>query len=509
MGIEWKELLPWQIISLASGGYLLLQLFALFSAFHSLRNVRTSQAAVGWAVGLVLLPFLTLPLYWIFARHRFRGYRDALRQVDQRHHRSVHAVHHELVTEAHEPRVRRQTALEQVADVLNTPISHGNQYKLLADGDAFLQSMLETIQSAQRYIYLCFYIVLDDTTGKQIADALIERANAGVTIRFLYDEVGCLRLSYAYFHRLTAAGIEVRSFNTRQGWVNRFQINFRNHRKLVVVDGQQSIVGGLNIGDPYIGESAGCEKSRDNAVWMSGPVSRKVQAVFAGDYYWTARQDLPAAEWDIPQPDSRICWEGEAPAEPAQPEPRPPMRDSGAAVCATGPADSRPRATMMFSAVAAAAKQRLWISTPYLVPDESTFCALQMAKARGVHIRILIPYQADPWAADLAAFHYEWELYEAGIPVYRYEKAFMHQKCVLVDDTLALVGSTNLDNRSLYLNFELMMAIEDPYFVADVAVMMEKDFQASVLSNTPDAPAKRWWFARFGTAVARLFSPIL
>ncbi len=471
-----------------------LQLFALFSAFHSLRHVRTSQAAVGWAVGLVLLPILTLPFYWIFARSRFEGYRDALRLVDDRHHRSVHAVHHELVTEAHEPRVRNQTALEQVADVLNTPISHGNQYKLLVDGDAFLESTLETIQSAKRYIYICFYIVHDDSTGKKLADALIQQAKAGVKIRFLYDEVGCLRISYAYFRRLTDAGIEVRSFNTRQGWVNRFQINFRNHRKYIIADGERSMVGGLNIGDPYIGLSVGFEKCRDSAVWLSGPVSRKVQAVFAGDYYWAARQDLPEADWETASPDPRVPLD---------------RLHSGAAVCATGPADSRPRATMMFAAVAAAAKQRLWICTPYLVPDESIMVALNMAKARGVHVRILIPYQADPWAADLAAFHYEWELYEAGIPVYRYEKAFMHQKCMLVDDTLALLGSTNMDNRSLYLNFELMMAIEDPYFVADVAAMMEKDFAASMLSNTPDAPARRWWFARFGTAVARLFSPIL
>jgi cardiolipin synthase len=494
MGIEWKELLPWQIITIASSAYVLLQLFALFSAFHSLRHVRTSQAAVGWAVGLVLLPILTLPLYWIFARSRFEGYRYALRLVDDRHHRSVHAVHHELVTEAHEPRVRRQTALEQVADVLNTPISHGNQYKLLVDGDAFFESLLATIASAERYIFLCFYIVHDDATGKKLADALIERAAAGVQVRFLYDEVGCLRLSYAYFRKLTDAGIDVRSFNTRQGWVNRFQINFRNHRKFIVVDGERAVVAGLNIGDPYIGLSVGLAKCRDSAVWMSGPVSRKVQAVFAGDYYWAARQDLPEADWDGASPDPRVPLD---------------RLHSGAAVCATGPADSRPRATMMFAAVAAAAKQRLWICTPYLVPDESILAALNMAKARGVHVRILIPYQADPWAADLAAFHYEWELYEAGIPVYRYEKAFMHQKSILVDDTLALVGSTNMDNRSLYLNFELMMAIEDPYFVADVAAMMEADFQASTLSNTPDAPAKRWWFARLATAVARLFSPIL
>jgi len=494
LGIEWKDLLPWQIITIASGIYFALQLFALFSAFHSLRNVRTSQAAVGWAVGLVLLPILTLPFYWIFARSRFEGYRDALRMVDQRHHHSVEAVHRELIADSSQPASHNPTPLQRLADVLNTPVSYGNEYRLLADGDAFLTTTLETIRSAQHYVYVYFYIIHDDGTGKQFADALIARAATGVKVRVLYDEVGCLRLSYAYFRRLTDAGIEVFSFNTRQGWVNRFQINFRNHRKLVVADGGESIVGGLNIGDRYIGESAGKEKCRDCAIWMRGPVSRKVQAVFAGDYYWAARRDLPEADW------SSSCDGYDAASE---------AHNNGAVICATGPADQRPRATMMFTALAAIAQERLWISTPYLVPDESTLTALHMAKARGVQVRVLIPYQADPWAADLAAFHYEWELYEAGIPVYRYEPAFMHQKCILVDNSLALVGSTNLDNRSLYLNFELMMAIEEPGFIADVNAMMERDFQAATLSNTLDAPARRWRLARFGTAVARLFSPIL
>ncbi len=117
-------------------------------------------------------------------------------------------------------------------------------------------------------------------------------------MRILYDEVGCLRLSSVYIDRLTSAGVDVRAFNTRQGWVNRFQINFRNHRKLVVVDGTTAVVGGLNVGDEYLGEAAGLDRWRDTGVLINGPVTRKVQAVFAGDYYWAAREDLPEADWD-------------------------------------------------------------------------------------------------------------------------------------------------------------------------------------------------------------------
>jgi cardiolipin synthase len=163
---------------------------------------------------------------------------------------------------------------------------------------------------------------------------------------------------------------------------------------------------------------------------------------------------------------------------------------------------------MMFSSLAGSARYRLWISTPYLVPDEPSLVALHMARSRGVEVRILIPNQADHWSVYLAGFHYAHELSEAKIPVFRYTGGFMHQKCILVDDELALVGSTNLDNRSLYLNFELMVAIQDADFVRNVHRMLQADFAQSIEVNSPQAPA-RPWFERVGTAIARLFSPIL
>lgn len=163
---------------------------------------------------------------------------------------------------------------------------------------------------------------------------------------------------------------------------------------------------------------------------------------------------------------------------------------------------------MMFAAAAGAAKTRLWISTPYLVPDESSLVALHMAKARGVDVRVLIPIASDHWGVYMAGFHYEQQFAEAEIPIFRYKAGFMHQKCVLVDDSLALVGSTNLDNRSLYLNFELMIAIADRDFVSEVTTMLERDFASATHSNAPETPV-RWWYERAGTAIARLFSPVL
>jgi cardiolipin synthase len=496
MEIVWGIVNEWWIITIATVIVAIVQVFAFYSAYHSLRHVRTSQAAVAWTVGLITLPFIALPLYWVFARHRFEGYREAIRDVGSRHQHSVKAIQRELRTEKYVRSTSQRSALEQVADVLDTPIGSGNRFELLIDGTAFYDAILNAIENAKKYVYIEFYIIRDDDIGNRIADALIQRAEAGIAVRILYDEVGCLRLSNAYISRLTAAGVDVRAFNTRQGWVNRFQINFRNHRKLVVVDAATAIVGGLNVGNEYLGEAAGLSKWRDTGVLIAGPVSRKIQAVFAGDYYWAARHDLPEALWEL---------QDSAGGESASTGDAPP---GNTAVCATGPADLRPRATMMFSAAAGAAKERLWISTPYLVPDESSLVALHMAKSRGVDVRVLIPTEADHWGVYMAGFHYEQELAEADIPVFRYNAGFLHQKCLLVDDTLALVGSTNLDNRSLYLNFELMIAIDDDQFIADVAAMLERDFAAADHSNAPDARI-RWWFERAGTAIARLFSPVL
>ncbi len=496
MDIDWDLLHEWWAVTLASAIILVMQTLALFSAFHALRHVRTSQAAVAWTIGLITLPFLTLPLYWVFARHRFEGYREAIREVGLGHRRAVSVYRNELQTGKYVRSTNQQSALELTADVLDTPVSTANRFELLIDGEEFFDALLDAVAAATKYIYLEFYIIRDDGIGNRLAAALIERARAGVKVRVLYDEVGCLRLSNAYIARLSEAGIDVRAFNTRQGWVNRFQINFRNHRKLVVIDGQTSIVGGLNVGDEYLGEAADLERWRDTGILVRGPITRKVQAVFAGDFYWAARHELPEADWGSEQPQ--------------EPSTQSLAQESigNAIVCATGPADLRPRAAMMFAAVASASKQRLWISTPYLVPDESSMVALHMAKARGVDVRVLIPTAADHRGVYLAGFHYEHQLAEADIPVYRYDAGFMHQKCLLVDDKLALIGSTNLDNRSLYLNFELMIATDDRDFVNAVAEMLERDFAASTHSNAPNAPT-RWWFERAGTAVARLFSPVL
>ncbi len=485
------------ILTLLSTLVLTLELAAFFSAIHALRHVRTAQATVGWTVGLLTLPLLTLPLYWIFARNRFEGYREAIREIGKEHRDSILAVQNELQTKPYSKSTRQHSALEVLADTLDTPISEADRCELLIDGFAFFEKAFHEISQAQHYVYASFYILRDDELGQRFADSLIERAKNGVTVRVVYDEVGSLRLSPHFLTKLIDAGIDIRPFHTRQGWINRFQINFRNHRKLILVDGKSALVGGLNVGNEYLGEHANLPAWRDTGILVQGHVTRKLQAVFAGDYYWAARADLPEADWTATTTDqSHLGTKTEADQHPSN--------QGNVAVCATGPSDQRPRAGMMFSAAAGSAKNRLWICTPYLIPDEATLLALHMARARGVDVRILIPNQADQWAVYLAGFHYAKLLTDAGIQVLRYTRGFMHQKCVLIDEDLALIGSTNLDQRSLHLNFELMLAVEESNTVKAVAEMMKEDLNHAVEDTTP-----KWWLTNLGTALARLFSPIL
>ena len=506
----------WTVV--AGLGFTALELGGLASAWHAIRKVRTAQGAVAWAVGLVAVPVLAMPLYWVFGRNRFAGYREAIRVVEQKHKDSVEAARRALYKDRalyRDPALYRdktagnletESPLVGLADILGAPVSHGNHFELLIDGGPFFERLLQQIASAEHYVYAQFYIIRDDDLGNRFADALCERSAAGCTVRLLYDEIGSLSLSSRYLQKLQDGGVDVHSFNTRQGWTNRFQLNFRNHRKSLVVDGRRAIVGGLNIGDEYLGLVDWTHRWRDTGLFADGPVAQTVQAVFAKDYHWATRSDLPEADWETDGVD-------EVTSPPAR-ESLPPLfsehtsTDGAATGLATGPTDPLPRATMMFAAVAGFSKYRLWISTPYFVPDETCINALSMALARGVDVRILVPSQSDEWLAYLAGFYYE-DLFESiGIPVYRYQDGFLHQKCLLMDDQLALIGSTNLDNRSLHLNFELMLAADDHALIQQVTEMMQRDFEDSVRED-PARSRLRPWYVRIGTVLARLFSPVL
>ena len=479
-----------QTLSLTSGLFLVVEALGLLSAIHALRHIRTAQATTAWCVGLITLPLVVLPLYWVFGRTRFYGYRETIREA-LRTHRDWDDNYRRRLMQATSNEASGSGLLGRLAAAVQAKITPANRLQILRDGTQTFDAIFADIEAAQSYVLAQFFIIRDDQLGRRFAEVLRRKADQGVEVRLLYDEIGCHALPARYLDDLSRAGVRVASFGTTQGWWNRFQINFRNHRKVVIVDGQVALTGGLNVGDEYVGRSRRFGRWRDTHVRIAGPAVLTVQAIFAGDWYWASREPLTHLYWDVDDEALSSC-----------------SANGRVTAVATGPADEGPRCTMMFVDLAVAARRRLWISTPYLVPDEAVATALRVAAARGVDVRLLLPNRSDHLPVYLAGFYYEHELMAAGIEIYRYQHGFLHQKVVLVDNVVATIGSANLDNRSLHLNFELTIASDDAGFVRDVAEMLEDDF-ANARRSERDYLLGRPLPFRVLVSLVRLFSPVL
>ena len=450
---------------------------------HALMHVRTSQGAIAWVLSLLMVPFVAIPLYWLLGRRRFSREVGGRRAKDSR--LAALAVGMMERLRRYEVDIPDDDAFERAASILGgLPFTRGNRLELLIDGEETFDNIFETIRSAKRHLCVNFFIVKSDTLGIRFQQALIERARAGVRVFFLFDEFGSYKLPRRYLRELKAAGVECHSFGVNRFWWSRLQLNFRNHRKIVVADGEVALIGGLNVGDEYLGRDARFGGWRDTHLAMRGPVVQAVQLVFLEDWFW-ASNSMPELDWETRLEET----------------------DQIAAVIPTGPADPADSWQLVVAEAANTSRQRLWIASPYFVPDEGVLTALQAAAIRGVDVRILIPERADHLLVWLSAFSYFEESIPYGVRIFRYQRGFLHQKVMLVDHRLAAVGSANLDNRSFRLNFEITGFSPDPAFVDEVARMLEADFEASVEARVEDFSAKPFLF-RAACRVARLMAPV-
>ncbi|MCA9135859.1 MAG: cardiolipin synthase [Planctomycetales bacterium] len=457
----------------------------VLSAIQAVMTTRTSQGAVAWAITLIMWPFAAVPAYWIFGRSRFHGYVDLRRDRSSDVFEKLEDLRAKLAKYTVDlgSRFGEARALEQLA---RTRFTRNNHTRLLVNGQDTFQAIFEAIESANEYILVEFFIINDDKLGRQLKDKLIVQAKRGVTVYLLYDDVGSSGITKRYLRDLTGAGIHVTGMRTTRGWRNRFQINFRNHRKIVVVDGRIAFVGGHNVGDEYLGGNPKLSPWRDTHLAISGPAVLAIQLAFVDDWYW-ATETLPVVNWE-PQPsedDDRIVF-----------------------VLPSGPADEHETCGLFFTHAINSAKERIWIATPYFVPDEGVITALQLAAFRGVDVRILIPGLPDKALIKLAAMSYVGQVVDTGVRVYEYGDGFMHQKVLLVDNHAAAIGTANFDNRSFRLNFEITVLTIDDQFNKEVERMLLKDFADSREITLEDLAARPWWKLAI-SQIARLFSPIL
>ncbi len=465
--------------------YLLVELIGIASAVHVLLQGRTPQGAVAWLFFLITVPPLAVPLYWIFGPRRYEGYRgarlegnvvfdpvvDVLRDSGERY-----------FVDAPE----RPALLVALERLVRLPFLSHNRVELLVDGARTFEAIIEEIEAAGRYVLVQFYIVRDDGVGQRLEAALKAALERGVKVYFLFDGIGSATLKSAFIMRLRRAGAEINAFATA-GRSHRLQLNFRNHRKAVVVDGRVAFTGGLNVGDEYLGADPDLSPWRDTFIRISGPAAQGIQLSFLEDWHW-ATDDLPDWSW--------------------APEADPAGHDQSVLVVPTGPADSMESCSLLFVGLIHRAQERLWIATPYFVFDQQITSALQLAALRGVDVRILLPSTGDHAATHFAGWSFFDEVLESGCRIFRYTAGFCHQKVVLVDSDLSLVGSANLDNRSMRLNFELGALVESEQFAAEVNAMLTDDLARSEEVQVGDFGRQPLHF-RLVARFARLFAPIL
>jgi cardiolipin synthase len=467
-------------VALASLALVLLYATAIYCAIRAAATARTPQGAVGWCVFLLTLPVLALPLYLFLGHHRFRGYR--ISRLESR--RVIQGL--KSFAAQNRPDDCAAINLAPFENIAHMDAVRGNSADLLIDGAATFAAIFDAIDAARSYVLVQFYLVQDDTLGRALKDRLLAAAGRGVRVRFMTDALGSYGLPAAYSDELRAAGIDVTNGERQRGSRFRFRLNYRNHRKTVVIDGLVGFIGGHNVADQYQGRHPVLGEWRDTHVRLRGPVVAQLQLIFAEDWHW-ATEDLLLDD---------LNWRAPATAE-----------DITALIVASGPGDQTETGSMMFFSAITAAQHRFWIATPYFIPDLDVMAALKHAALRGVDVRIMVPEKADHMITWLAAYAFYDDIIDCGVRVFHYTRGFSHQKVFVVDDQLAAVGTTNLDNRSFRLNFEAMALFFDHRAATAVADMLTDDF-AHCRQITRKIDQQRA-LIRYGAPLARLFAPVL
>jgi cardiolipin synthase len=435
-------------------------------------------AAVAWCLLVILMPILGALIYWAF------GHNYLLRGVQRR--RLRHTLFRQRELSPREDIPRDHSDLAQVATRVRAfPPAAGNEVVLYHQTEAAFRDLLAAIDAAQQHVHLEYFILRSDATGKQLVELLTHKAKHGVEVRLLLDALGSLHFNRRLLRPLLAAGGKTAVFLPLNPVRSLIRVSLRNHRKITVIDGRIAFTGGMNIGDEYLGK--GCLGYwRDSFLRVAGPAAGALQRVFCEDWEFATKETL-----------GNTYFPELAPVGPHRVQ-----------VAASGPDQEINTIREIFFAAILAGRERVWIASPYVVPDAGLFDALRLARHRGVDVRVLSLARPDHYVSYYAGRYFSAELVAMGVRVYCYQRGMMHSKLVLVDDRWAFVGSANFDNRSLHLNFEVGCLFDSPALVTELEAAYLRDLEDSdVLDDM--VLAHRTFSGRVLDNVARLFGPTL
>lgn len=453
-------------------------LLALVFFAHLIRQKRSPSSTIAWLLAVVLVPYVGVPLYIMFGGRKLK--RMAARK------QRVYAPR----------RLKRAAAIDldtrRLLQSYGVPAeSHGNRVEIIETGEEAYHRLIEMIENARSSVFITTYVLSADEVGRALIDLLVRKAREGVMVRLLLDDAGSWRLRRRSLAPLTEAGAKVAHFMPMLRNPFRGRANLRNHRKTVVVDRRLGFAGGMNLTSQYIGPLPNPRRWRDLAVIVEGPAVDDLEWLFRSDWKFATKEELAA-----PPPREATEFGG-----------GPTSRSPGDAivqVVASGPdVDGDPLYESLLSLIFFA-RERIWIVTPYFVPDEMLIRALILAVRRGVDVRLIVPWRSNHPIVDLAREGYIRELHEAGAKVLMYRPTMLHAKALIFDDRLAMIGSPNMDYRSFFLNYEVALYIFSPPRVAETSRWAERLMAGSIRYRP-----KRGGVREIAENVLRLLSPLL
>lgn len=366
--------------------------------------------------------------------------------------------------------------------------SQDNDVQIFSDGHNKFYDLLNEIEKARDHIHIMYYIFRKDTLGEKILEALKKKSEEGVQIRLLIDSVGSRELDEKYLSNFKNDNFKYAYFfKSRFKFIN-FKLNYRNHRKLAIIDGQIGYIGGFNLGNEYLGENDRFGYWRDTHLKIRGTSVNSMQLRFLMDWRNASKEDITIAKWFLPEPSI--------------------IGNTGVQIVSSGPDSRHEQIKQGYIKMINLAEKSVYIQTPYFIPDESIMEALRIAIASGVEVNLMIPNKPDHPFVYWATYSYAGELLRAGGRVYTYEQGFLHAKTIVVDEKIASVGTANFDVRSFKLNFEVNAFI----YSEQIAKELTQDFKNDALLSyelTRDAYYDRPTFIKFKESIARLLSPIL
>jgi cardiolipin synthase len=418
---------------------------ALWAVVSVLRLPREPRAMLSWVLALLLLPGLGLFLFFFLGeprlqrtRRRRRRRRAQLAQSLSLKFESVHAAHVARIPVPLESGISRLIYLATRVSAHHP--TQGNQVTIFHDAEKTFSALEEAVKAATHHIHMQYYIWNPDATGQAMAELVAAKAREGVRCRLLLDFVGCWSLTREMTRGLRNAGVDVAFFMPVIPWRGSWRVNFRNHRKIVVVDGRIAFTGSQNIGDEYRGRRTKLGPWRDTHMRICGPAVHDLQEVFVEDWNYTTKEDLVADEY-FPMLEA--------------------AGDQVVQVIPSGPDGRTEVMHQLLFAVIGAAQHSICVITPYFVPDAAMILAFQAAAYRGVRVHIILPTRNDQMITLWVARGYYQDLLRAGVEVYEYDYGMLHSKVVVMDQAWAMVGSANMDERSFRLNFELTTILYD------------------------------------------------